>query len=170
LRPAELAADDTASLGVVQHALGWAEGQGEQYGAVCLLQPTSPLRTAEEIDGCIDLIGSTGADSAVTVLPVPDKYNPHWVYEPDANGRLVLSTGEAEPITRRQILPPAFHREGSVYVTRRNVLVAGSLYGRSVVGYLVHEDDSVNIDTPDDLVRAERRLAARCSVSAAARA
>ena len=162
LRPAELAADDTPTLPVLQHAVAALEAAGARFDAVCLLQPTNPLRTAGVIDGCIDLLDMSGADAVVTLLPVPAEHNPHWVYFRDECGNLRLATGEAAPIPRRQLLPPAFHREGSVYVTRRDVLMTGnSLYGARLAGYQMDPADTVNIDTPADLERAERLLAAR---------
>ena len=157
LRPAELASDETPTLPVVQHALRFVEAEGEQYDAVCLLQPTSPFRRPEDIDGCIELLESTDADCVITVLQVPAEYNPHWAYFQNEDGMLRLSTGENEPIPRRQSLPPAFHREGSVYVTRRQVLLEdGNLYGKRVVGFRVDPANSVNIDDLQDWERAER--------------
>jgi CMP-N-acetylneuraminic acid synthetase len=92
---------------------------------------------------------------------VPAEYNPHWVYFPDAEGCLRISTGEATPITRRQALPPAFHREGSVYVTRRDTLLLDdSLFGPRLLGYPVEAERSVNIDTLADWARAELLLPA----------
>ncbi|HEX2639627.1 MAG TPA: acylneuraminate cytidylyltransferase family protein, partial [Pyrinomonadaceae bacterium] len=78
MRPADLAHDNTPTLPVVVHAVETLEQMGETYDAVCLLQPTNPLRRPEEIDGCIDLLVRTGADSVFTVLRVPDTYNPKW--------------------------------------------------------------------------------------------
>ncbi|MFN0084906.1 MAG: cytidylyltransferase domain-containing protein [Blastocatellia bacterium] len=162
LRPAELARDDTPTLPVAQHALRWVEESGgEAFDALCLLQPTNPLRRAKEIDECIALLEQTGADAAATVLPVPAEYNPHWVYFREPDGTLRLSTGEAAPIPRRQSLPPAFHREGSVYVVRRDVLLDGdSFYGDRFIGYEVSAERSVNIDTIEDWHRAEELLSA----------
>ncbi|HEX8849558.1 MAG TPA: acylneuraminate cytidylyltransferase family protein [Gemmatimonadaceae bacterium] len=160
MRPEELAADDTPTLPVVQHALGILEERGERYDAVCLLQPTSPFRNAGDIDGCVELLASSGADSVVSVLPVPVEYNPHWVYFGAPNGDIRLSTGEAHPIPRRQALPAAWHREGSVYVTRRDVVMSGSLYGARTVGYVVDGARSVNIDTPSDWTLAQTMLPA----------
>jgi CMP-N,N'-diacetyllegionaminic acid synthase len=160
LRPAELARDDTPTLPVLKHAVSALEAEGDRYDAVCLLQPTSPFRTVADIDGCLELFERSGADAAVTVLPVPAEYNPHWVYFEDADGGLRLATGEATPIPRRQELPMAFHREGSVYVMRRDVLMeTGSLYGQRVVGYRVDAARSVNIDDLRDWARAERLAA-----------
>ena len=155
LRPADLAEDTTPTLPVVQHALRWMEVNGEHFDVVCLLQPTNPLRRAEDIDACLELLERTDADAVVTVLPVPTEYNPHWVYFKCGGGFLRLSTGGADPIPRRQELPPAFHREGSVYATRRDVLIdKNSLYGERLVGYIMHPSRSVNIDGPDDWERA----------------
>jgi CMP-N-acetylneuraminic acid synthetase len=159
MRPPELAADATPSLLVVKHALEWLGSRGEVFDAVCLLQPTHPFRQAGDIDACIALLAESGADSVVTVLPVPPEHNPHWVFFRSPDGTLRLSTGESTPIPRRQDLPPAFHREGSVYVTRRDVVVkGGSLLGDRVVGYPMDPGKSVNIDTQDDWARAERLL------------
>lgn len=160
MRPAELAEDKTPMLPVIQHAMRWAEGGGDHLDAVCLLQPTNPLRRPEDIDACIELLAASNADAAVTVLPVPSEHNPHWVYFLNGEGLLSLSTGESMPIARRQDLPPAFHREGSVYVTRRNVVMEeNSLYGKRLVGHVMESGRSVNIDTPADWYRAERLLA-----------
>lgn len=160
IRPAELAEDKTPMLPVIQHAVRWVEGKGDHFDAVCLLQPTNPLRLPEDIDACIELLASSAADAAVTMLPVPPEHNPHWVYFRAADGLLSLSTGEPAPIPRRQDLPPAFHREGSVYVTRRDVVMEeNSLYGKRLVGHLMEAARSVNIDTPADWDRAEYLLA-----------
>ena len=159
VRPADLAEDETPTLPVVQHAVRWLEDQGEQFDAVCLLQPTNPLRRPEDIDACIQLLETTGADAVVTIVPVPAEHNPHWVYFQNGSDFLRLSTGETTPIARRQELPPAFHREGSVYVTRRDVLMeTNSLYGSKLAGHLIAAESSVNIDGLQDWARAEAIL------------
>lgn len=159
LRPPELSRDDTPTLPVLQHAVAALEKEGARFDAICLLQPTAPLRLSSDIDGCIDLLAESGADSVVTVLPVPHEHNPHWVYFRNEQGFLRLSTGEDAPIPRRQLLPPAFHREGSVYVMRRDILMAqNSLYGTTVAGFLIDPSCSVNIDTMEDWIEAERLL------------
>src|SRR5258705_3977965 len=94
LRPAQLAQDQTSMLPVVQHALTWLESCGERFSAVCLLQPTNPLRRSEDIDGCIELFVREDADAVVTVLTVPHEHNPHWVYFRRDDGTLQISTGE----------------------------------------------------------------------------
>jgi CMP-N-acetylneuraminic acid synthetase len=159
LRPVQLAKDDTPTLPVVQHAIEYLEMAGDSYDAVCLLQPTNPLRPAEVIDACVEMLEKSSADSVITVLPVPVKYNPHWVYFEGDGGFLSLSTGEDNPIIRRQELPVAYHREGSVYLTRRNIVIEqGSLYGKHVLGYLIDPKRSANIDCPEDWEHVESLL------------
>ncbi|HEY7879163.1 MAG TPA: acylneuraminate cytidylyltransferase family protein [Gemmatimonadaceae bacterium] len=160
LRPAALARDDTPMLPVIQHAVGWTEERGEVVDAVCILQPTNPLRRPSDIDDCVDLIVRNGADSVMSVLPVPHEYNPHWVYEEAEDGGLRLATGERTPVTRRQELPRAWHREGAVYVMRRDVVMRdGTLYGAHIVGYPMDPSRHVNIDDVDDWARAEQLIA-----------
>jgi CMP-N-acetylneuraminic acid synthetase len=156
LRPPELAADSTPTFSVIVHALDFLECAGHKYDAVCLLQPTNPLRTTQEIDDCVELLRNSDADSVVSVLPVPECYNPHWVYLKSQDGTIGLSTGEIQPIPRRQELPDAFHRDGSVYVTRTRALRKyQNLYGRKIMPYENDPRRSVNIDTFDDWERAE---------------
>lgn len=159
LRPPELARDTTPTLPVVQHAVCWLESEGDTFDAICLLQPTHPLRRSADIDACIERLEASGADAVATVLAVPPHYNPHWVYLRGDDGCLYLSTGEETPIPRRQELPPAFHREGSIYVTRRDVVMErNSLYGKQLAGFEIDPQRSVNIDNEEDWVRASEIL------------
>jgi CMP-N,N'-diacetyllegionaminic acid synthase len=161
LRPAELARDTTPTLSVVRHALTSLEAAGDRFDAVCLLQPTTPFRGEGEIDMCVTLLERTLADAVMTVRRVPDEYNPHWTYTRDLNGCLRLVTGETVPIARRQDLPPVFHRDGSVYVTRRDVVLErDTLYGDRLLGYVIERGPWVNIDTPADWARAEELILA----------
>jgi CMP-N-acetylneuraminic acid synthetase len=158
MRPPELARDSTPSALVLRHALEMLESDGDLFDAVCLLQPTSPLRRAADIDACIDLFAAADADTVVTVLPVPDKYNPHWVFFSGPGGRICLATGGSEPIPRRQDLPPAYHRDGSVYVVRAALARQGRIFGERTFACVMSAAESVNIDHPSDLERAARLL------------
>lgn len=158
LRPPELAADETPMLAVLQHAI---EVLDDAFDAVCLLQPTAPFRPDGLIDRCVDLLENSGADAVVTMAPVPPEHNPHWVYVRAADGRLRLSTGEDDPLPRRQDLPPAFHRDGSVYVLRAAGIRAGRPYGEQLEAVVVDPTHTVNIDDLDDWARAEALLRGR---------
>ncbi|MEQ1761685.1 MAG: acylneuraminate cytidylyltransferase family protein [Pyrinomonadaceae bacterium] len=164
-RPAELAKDSTPSLAVVRHALLALEQLGEFYDAVCLLQPTNPLRRPEDIDACVDFWIATKADCVVSVMPVPHEFNPNWVFWMTSDGRMSPSSGENEPVARRQDLPPAFHRDGSVYVSSRDMIInRNTLYGQDIRGFQIQREFSANIDTEDDWQAVERRMVAKLAV------
>lgn len=166
IRPAHLAADSTPTIEVLKHALNFFDGQGDYYDNICLLQATCPFRSAGFVDKCIEAFVASGADSLVSVKQVPHEYNPHWVFEADAEGMLKIATGDKTIIPSRQLLPPAFARDGSVYVFKAdNVRRHNSIYG-STISYV--ETDHlwhVNIDTTDDWKRAEM-IAGMLSVAA----
>ena len=161
-RPPELARDDSPTLPVVQHALRTLEDQDWRCDAVCVLQPTFPFRSPADIDACIERFEESQADCVVTVHKVPHQYNPHWVFLQRPDGTLRISTGEVAPIPSRQLLPPAFHRSGSIYVTRADVVLNRSLlYGERTVGYETPIGNCCNIDSPEDWARAEALLEAQ---------
>jgi CMP-N,N'-diacetyllegionaminic acid synthase len=156
LRPPHLATDTAASIDVVQHVLDFYQMQGETFDAICLLQPTSPCRAVGMIDEALLQFEKEQFDALVSVLPVPHEYNPHWVFEPTAQGELRLATGETEIIKRRQDLPPAYFRDGALYLTRTEVIRQGSFLGK-YLGYIISNPDFfVNIDTMNDWEKAER--------------
>lgn len=154
LRSAELAADTTPTLPVMIDTLDRLEENGQEYDAVCLLQPTTPFRPPELVDRAIDELFDREADSVVSVVPLPFDHHPDWALVTGDDGFSRWATGRSEPPTRRQDLRPAFHRDGSLYVTRTSVLRGGSLYGSRMVTLPV-EGPTVNIDTLDDWARAE---------------
>jgi len=151
MRPDELANDTAGSLAVVQHALDFAEAQGEKYDAVCLLQVTSPYRPDGCIDEAIKLFKKTKPDSLVSVRKVPDEFNPHWTFEIGSDNRLNISTGEEKIIPRRQELPAAYHRDGAIYITSVDTIRnKGSLLGDDIVAFPIDSPKLINIDTMDD--------------------
>lgn len=154
VRPLELATDEAKSLDVVKDALKQLTEVGESYDAVCLLQVTSPFREDGFIDLAIEKFKISNTDSLVSVLKVPHEYNPHWVFEAK-DGRLEIATGEKNIITRRQDLPITYLRDGSIYLTRTDVILNGdSLYG-DTIGYIESNPDRhVNIDTIEDWDKA----------------
>jgi len=156
LRPAELAQDETPILPVIQHTLGWLlENQGFETDVVVLLQPTSPLRSAEHIDAAVDLLLEKGADTVVSVVEVPHQFNPVSVMRLDERGYLVPFL-PGEMILRRQDKPRVYARNGpAVLVVRRDTLEGGKLYGERTLPYEMDAASSLDIDAPDDLVLAE---------------
>jgi CMP-N,N'-diacetyllegionaminic acid synthase len=156
LRPDELANDSAKSIDVVIHALEYLKHLGREYDAVILLQPTSPFRKKGFLDEAIQQYKKDNLDSLISVLPVPTEYNPHWVFEVNENGFLKLSTGDDTIISRRQDLPEAYIRDGSIYVTSAEVILKKKTFYGKKLGYIVHDNNChVNIDTIKDWEFAE---------------
>lgn len=159
LRPPELALDMTPSIPVVQHAVRAVEQQGESYDAIFLLQPTNPLRNADDIDGAIELLENTGADSVISFVSVGEKHPARMKYI-DPDGRVIdppfAELFEGQP---RQQLPRLYLREGSVYLMRRDVLMEhNSLKGQDCRAWLMPEERACNIDNSFDLFIAGQLL------------
>ncbi|MFM2229283.1 MAG: N-acylneuraminate cytidylyltransferase [Bacteroidota bacterium] len=158
IRPSELASDTASSIGVVQHALHFYRERGEVFDAVCLLQPTTPFRAPHLIADCVHKMKNEGWDAVVSMLPVPHEFNPHWVFESDENGALQIATGEKEIIKRRQDLPPAYFRDGAVYLTQTQWLEKGTFFGEKLGFVLSDVTTFVNIDTLSDWEKAEELI------------
>ena len=182
LRPATLAGDDTPMIDVLVDLLSTLAGR-ESYrpDAVVLLQPTSPFRRAGHIDAAVDTFLASGADSVVSVVPVPHQFTPSSLMELDGD-RLLFPGGpaafaeatapeEGSPLgggpgpLRRQDKPQLFARNGpAVVVVRARVLLEQrALYGADTRALVMSREDSLDIDEAFDLELAELLLAARAA-------
>jgi CMP-N,N'-diacetyllegionaminic acid synthase len=159
VRPLVLAQDTTSTIDVILDTLQWYENQSVFFDAVCLLQVTSPFRTVAFLDQAIEKFMESGCDSLVSVQKVPHEYNPHWTFEVNNHGNLKIATGEEEIISRRQELPDAYHRDGSIYLTKTEVILKQlSLYGNSTAFIESSPEFHVNIDTLSDWEKAEQMI------------
>lgn len=148
-RPAELAGDDTPMLPVLEHAVALHP----TAGYCVILQPTTPLRTGEDIDRSLELLFETKADSVVSVCEQRDCH-PSRMYE-IREGRLVPYA--AEPRSRlRQELRPVYLRNGAIYAFRISLLKDQQTYiGPHTRPYIMPKERSVNIDDETDLEFAD---------------
>ena len=156
MRPAELAQDDTSSIPVLQHAVAELRRAGSEFDAVLTLQPTNPLRLASDIDGAISLLDSTGADSVISFTSVGEKH-PSRMKFLQADGRVIDPPfGEEFEGKRRQDLAPLYLRDGSIYLTKTEVLMEkNSLKGGDCRAWIMPVERSCNIDEPFDFLYAE---------------
>jgi CMP-N-acetylneuraminic acid synthetase len=154
-RPAHLAGDDSETIDAVVHALSCVEDTGAPFDQVVVLQPTSPFRTADDIDAALSLLGDSGADSVVSVYEVGDVH-PARMYRLEGE-RLEPYASEAS--TLRQRLPVLFHRNGAIYACRRSLVAESrSLIGADTRPLVMPRDRSVNIDDEFDLRVADLLL------------
>lgn len=165
LRPAELATDEALAIDVVLHALAFCEQQWGRFDAIFTLQPTNPLRTAGDITGAAALLEQTGADSVISFADAGDKH-PARMKQIGEDLRVIDPPfAEAVEGMPRQLLPKYYLREGSVYLTRRDVLVQQrSLKGSDCRAWIIPPDRAVNLDTELDFALAELLLTRRLSL------
>lgn len=145
MRPAELAADNTPGIDPVIHAIS----QLPDYKWVLLLQPTSPLRSSEDINGIWQLCQERGASSAVAVCEV--EKHPYWMYQCSDAWRLEPYIRGRPDVTRRQDLPPAYALNGALYLAKIDWLLEQQHFiGPETLGYMMPPERSVDLDTPQD--------------------
>ena len=154
MRPAHLATDTAGSREVILDAMDYADAMGIEYDNVVLLQPTSPLRTAEDVENALKLY-SLQVDMVVSVVEA--NANPYYnCFEIDATtGYLHLSKGDGN-ITRRQDAPRVWEYNGAVYVINPQSLRAMTIgeFTRKVPCEMPRER-SIDLDTPMDWAIAE---------------
>lgn len=150
-RPAEFANDDSSHIGVVVHALNWlATNDGYRPDFVMLLQPTSPLRTYEDIDAVIALAEKTEAPAVLGVTETHD--HPFLVRAMAESGTLSRFVDFDIEYARRQVLPAAYAINGAIYLNRRDSLLATKTFEpEGTIAYPMPAARSLQIDTPWDL-------------------
>ena len=151
MRPAELATDEAPGLPVIQHAVKFVEEEeGAPVDWVLILQPTAPFRNADDISESLRLAREGGCDSVISVTRVLAEHP--ILMKKIENDRLLPYCLEEKEGTRRQDYdPPAYIRNGAIYLTRRDVLMEGdSIWGEVIQPYVMPEERSYDIDSERD--------------------
>ncbi|MFA7681905.1 MAG: acylneuraminate cytidylyltransferase family protein [Candidatus Peribacteraceae bacterium] len=151
MRPRELASDEANSMDAIRHVLRELEKkEGYAPPLFVLLQPTSPLRTAEHIDEGIRLMLKTDADSVVSVTEVPSLFNPSFAMQ-IKEGKLTKPKKKA-----LQEMEKYYAYNGAVYVLRTERLrQSDDPFGDDCRPLVMSKEDSLDIDTKEDLALAE---------------
>jgi len=174
-RPAELARDDTPVDDAARHAVETLGDAGIER--VVILYANVPVRPAGLIDRAVELLRSSGSDSAQSMCAV-GKHHPLWTARLDEAGRLMPWEGETlnGGIFRRQDLPPAYIPDGGALAVTRDALFLAhtkgertsphAFLGNDRRGVATREGEVVDIDTRIDLLVAEAILRERMEGSA----
>jgi N-acylneuraminate cytidylyltransferase len=155
-RPEELCSDTAAMVGVVQHAMQAVPGQPDDIWI--LLQPTAVFRTPEHVRRAIALLEESGADSVVSVVPLPLTHHAavqFWI----ANGELcAFDYTEFPHFKNRQQREQTYIRDGTCYVFwRKTVSQYGTIYGHDCRPLILDPADSCELDTEADWAAVEAR-------------
>jgi len=156
MRPPELALDHTPGIDPVLHAVEQLPG----YDYVVLLQPTSPLRQVEDIDGCVSLCVQQASPAAVSVTEC-DK-SPFWMYQLDERHSMKPILEVADSYTRRQELPAIYALNGAVYVAEVRWLQERKTFlTEETIAYVMPKNRSIDLDTELDFEILEYLISKR---------
>ncbi len=151
LRPAHLAADDAKSRDVVLHALDFMV-QKSPVESICLLQPTSPLRSAEDIRQAVSVFRRNSADSVISVTEYSHPIQ--WAVSVSEDGKISEPSG-LKP-SRRQDQSVCYHPNGAIYIFNAEFIRRSEGYiGKNTYALIMPPERSVDIDTPFDFMLAE---------------
>lgn len=156
-RPADLATDEAKTEPALFHAVECIESDSFQVDLVVLLQPTSPLRDAEQINLALDQFFREKADSLVSVS---EEYKFIW----GADGPLNYSLQDyrQRPPLRPGAMEPLLVENGAIYIATRKVLMEGqNRLGGKISIFVSPPDTDIDIDLPRDWQEAEKRMAHR---------
>lgn len=161
LRPSTIAQDDTPTLPVIQHAVLEMEADRDNpYDWVLTLQPTSPLRTAADIEASVALARNSDppCDSVIAVTERPGEHPRLAKFEQD--GVLKPFIGDSlEGIRRQDCTPPALFNNGAIYLTRRDVVMKqNAILGERALPYCMPLSRSIDIDDLLDFKMTEMIL------------
>ena len=157
IRPKELSDDRSKSVEYVNHAIKYFEENGQFFEHVVILQPTSPLRTFEDIFLSIQIYETHKADSLISVYE-EQTINEKIIYIQDG-----LHCKPADKLhnagMRRQEDESFLVRNGAIYITQIDFFKeAQSLVSNKPLIYVMPKSKSINIDTPEDMLMAEKLI------------
>lgn len=148
IRPAELATDGSLTEPVMAHAIETVEAEtGEHFDSVWLLQPTSPLRTADDIRRAAELLGETGIDAVVSVS---EDHSFYWDSDAERAG-VIKPEYDLAARPRRQDLAPRWRENGAIYAVSRDMWERSGVRAAGTIARCeMPADRSLEIDTLAD--------------------
>ena len=155
IRSADLTDDQASGTDVCLHALAYANDSLDYHpDLVIFLQPTSPLRNADDIDAAVQLLHDSDADSVVSVKAVTEY--PQWMQKMDVQQCLSPLFDDLIATAARQDLDKSYILNGAIYLCKANAFIQNqSFYNPNTRGYLMPEERSIDIDNAIDFQFAE---------------
>jgi len=153
IRPDELALDITPTDDVVQNVLEKMKVNQNYFPEIIvLLQPTSPLRTTDDIDNAIEKFKNSKCESLIGVTEYD--HSPYWAFEIE-NGLLKSIFGRKK-FLRSQELPKLYRPNGSIFITKSDTFVKyRSFYTKHIIPFIMSYERSIDIDNELDFLLSE---------------
>ena len=160
LRPSNFATDTSSSVSALQHAVNWVEEEeGFRYDYVVELMCTNPLKKVSDIDGSIEKLIESGADSVIAVHKLED-HHPIRIKKIVEDKIVDFCLPEVAEMRRQDLKPDAYVRSGSIYaLTRDHLMIENLRYGSdNSRPYILPPERAVNVDTEIDFLMAEKMI------------
>ena len=161
LRPEDLSGDNAKIVNVISHTIEWYRSKGENHDLILLLQPTSPLRAKDDIEGSFELLAEKNAQAIISVCKA--EHHPFWtnILPHDLCMKDFLNTSALN--ANRQELPPYYRLNGSIYLAFTDYFEQQKgFWGNLTYAYVMPHERSVDIDTELDFKMAECQLSYKC--------
>lgn len=151
----ESMATDTSPIGETVYAII----ADDDIDAVMILQPTAPIRTGQNIDEAIQQLNDNSTvNSIISVVEMNDIHPARMYWNIDLSLVPIMPDFEK---SRRQEIPTAYYRNGSIYLTRKNAFMAGHAFvTKPIMPYIMPFNWLLNIDEPRDILIAEALIPA----------
>jgi CMP-N,N'-diacetyllegionaminic acid synthase len=155
-RPAEISGDDSLVTDAIRHVVGQIEAMGEEYEFILLLEPTSPLRSPEDIQKAVQLLRSPGIDSVASFSETKTPPARIWRIE---NGNVQPFIPGSNAFLPRQKLEKGYYINGIIYGfktsdLKKNPGTASLFFGRTAP-IIVENERIIDIDSEMDFTVAE---------------
>lgn len=153
LRPAELSTDISTTNEVLEHMVNWLEFNHHKVTRVTLLQPTSPLRDADDIINAMELFDKKKALAVISVceLDYPIQFC-NTLSEDNSMKDFILDSNSK----RSQDYSQFYRLNGAIYIVdRKHIGALSKMYDEHSYAYIMDRKKSVDIDTEDDFLLAQ---------------
>lgn len=152
-RPDDLAADESPTIDVLLYIFDVLKENKSESEIIVLLQPTSPLRTSQDIDNAIELYQKVESESLVSVCEI--NHSPYWSFN-IKDKYLKNIFGDQYLHMQRQELPKAYMPNGAIFISTPEYLQKyRSFYSSKTIPYIMPPERSIDIDNEIDFILAE---------------
>lgn len=153
-RPEHLASDTATTIAVVADVLNKVEDTPK---LVIVLQPTSPFRTKENIIEAIVLAEKQNCDSLISVCETPNEILKTFCINDDGYAEGIYTDDAA--FSPRQLLPKVYKANGAIFIAKPSIIkYKNRLYGENLIPYIMSKENSLDIDSLEDLVGLNYKL------------
>lgn len=157
MRPSQLATDSAKGMDVIIHAMEWFERNGECFDYIVLLQPTSPLRSSEDIVNAVVMCIDKNANAVVSTVEC--EHHPLWSNILPSDLSMVNFILPEVLNKNREELPKYYRLNGAVYVAKWGYLKnTNNWFSDRTYAYIMLQERSVDIDSIVDFRLAESLL------------